>query len=53
MAARILKEVEAGYKAGNGDLKPTKLLYSAVLQSFAKTASPEGAAQLGDRAGDR
>jgi pentatricopeptide repeat protein len=43
LATVVLNEVEDGYAAGMGHLKPTSLLYSAVLQAYAKSASKEGA----------
>ena len=43
MATHILQVVEQGYAAGNDRLKPTKLLYSAVLQAYAKSCSAQGA----------
>jgi hypothetical protein len=39
----LLDEVERGYASRNDNLRPTQLLYSAVLQSYAKSASKEGA----------
>jgi pentatricopeptide repeat protein len=43
LATEVLQTVERGYDAGDDGLKPTKLLYSAVLQAYAKSASRHGA----------
>jgi pentatricopeptide repeat protein len=43
LATHVIREVEEGYQAGMGHLKPTCLLYSAALQAYAKSASKAGA----------
>lgn len=39
----ILRYVEGTYRSGDMTLKPNAIFYSAILQSWAKTASVEGA----------
>ena len=48
VATYLLREVEEGYEAGDDGLKPSRLFYSAVLQCYAKSASPQGAALAED-----
>jgi hypothetical protein len=47
-AEEILRYVEGTYRCGDMTLKPNAIFYSAILQSWAKTASVEGAEKARD-----
>ena len=42
-AEELLRFVEGTYRSGDKTLKPNAVFYSAILQAWAKSASPEGA----------
>ena len=48
-ATTVLRDVEEAYRSGNDHLKPTSLLYSAVLQAYAKSGSQRLACEPLDR----
>lgn len=44
-AEELLRFVEGTYRSGDPTLEPSPVFYSAILQAWAKTGTPEGAAK--------